>query len=128
VRERAGARVEERATHLNDRIRLDEVSTAADRDCRHVGARGRKGVQRSEQQLDVREAASAVCVGHEESAAAGVQHALTHSATLPAVALELHDPDVRFRMVFRRKLECCSGGAIGGAVVYDEDLKGAFGE
>ncbi len=120
--------MEERATHLNDRFRLDEVSAAADRNCARVTVCGRKGVQRSEQQFNVREAASAVCVDHEESAAAGVQHAVTHGAALPEVALELHDADVRFWVVIGRELEHRGGGAVGGAVVYDEDLKGAFGE
>ena len=104
------------------------MSTAANRDCGGIAVSGCKGVQRSEQQLDVREAGSAVRIGHEKSAAAGVKHTVTHSAALPAVALKLHDADVRIWVVFSRELEHRGCGAVGGAIIYDKDLKGAFGE
>lgn len=57
-----------------------------------------------------------------------MQHAMTHGASLPQITLHLHDADVGLRVPFRPVLEYKRGGAVGGVVVHDDDLEGAFGE
>jgi hypothetical protein len=102
------------------------VRAAANCDPCRVALSGCERIKRAEQQLDVRKTAGAICVGHEESSPAGVQHAVAYGTSLATIALELHDTDVRFGVVFGRELERSGGSAVGGTVVYDEDLEGAF--
>jgi len=91
-----------------------------------VALRRSKLIERGEQQLDVREAGRAICVGHEEAPSARVHHAVSHRATLSTIALEPHDAYVHPWVAFGPELERGIGGTVGGAVVHDEDLEGAF--
>jgi len=114
--------------HLDDRLGFNEVRAAPNGDPCCVALRRSELIERGKQQLDVREAGRAICIGHKEPPSARVHHAVSHRATLSTIALEPHDAYVRPRVKFGPELERGIGGTVGGAVVYDEDLEGAFRE
>ena len=57
-----------------------------------------------------------------------MHHAVSHRAALSTIALESHHAYVRPCVPFGPELERGIGGTVGGAVVYDENLEGAFWE
>ena len=113
-------------TNLDDSLGIDEVCPAANRYPRYVTGRGGEVIEGSEQQLDIRETAGAVGVGHQKPPAAPMHHAVADCPALPAIALELHDADVGFWVAFGRELKHGRGGAVRGTVIYDENLERAF--
>jgi hypothetical protein len=114
-----GALVRARArTYLYDCVCFDEVCPAADDD------RGRGVVGHgAPEEVEVGEACCAVCVYHEEPAAACVEHAVAYCGALAAVVGERDDADVD-----EGRGACEGEGGVGGgvcgAVVDDDEFVG----
>jgi hypothetical protein len=115
-----------KTTNLDDSLGIDEVCPAANRYPRYVTLSGCEVIEGSEQQLNIRETAGAVGVGHQKPPAAPMQHAVADCPALPAISLELHDADVGLWVAFGRELKHGRGGAVRGTVIYDENLECAF--
>jgi len=115
-----------RKAHLDDCLGFNEVGAAPNGDPCCIALRRSELIERGKQQFDVCEAGRAICVGHKEAPSARVHHAVSHRAALSKIALEPHDAYVRPCVPFGPELERGIGCTVGGAVVYDEDLEGAF--